>query len=81
MMAEYFVSFLRLGIEAGELFADDPERDARVLLFSLAFFFPSALEELPYPPKEEDLLLVVDWFLGVWRRNGPRPARRKRDSR
>ena len=81
MMAEYFVCFLRLGIEAGELITDDPERDARVLLFSLAFFFPSALEELPYPPKEEDLLLVVDWFLGVWRRHPTRPASKKRDGR
>jgi AcrR family transcriptional regulator len=81
MMAEYFVCFLRLGIEAGELFTDDPERDARVLLFSLAFFFPSALEELPYLPKEEDLLLVVDWFLDVWKRNGPRPARRTKNAR
>ncbi|HBI46528.1 MAG TPA: TetR/AcrR family transcriptional regulator [Planctomycetales bacterium] len=66
MMTEYFVRFLRLGIEAGELYTDDPERDARVLLFSLAFFFPGALQDLPYPPKEEDLLLVVDWFLDTW---------------
>jgi AcrR family transcriptional regulator len=66
MMMEYFVRFLRLGIEAGELYTDDPERDARVLLFSLAFFFPGAQQELPYPPKEEDLLLVVDWFLDAW---------------
>jgi hypothetical protein len=50
------------------LYTDDPERDARVLLFSLAFFFPSAQQELTYPPKEEDLLLVVDWFLRAWRR-------------
>jgi AcrR family transcriptional regulator len=78
MMCEYFVRFLRLGIEAGELYTDDPEGDARVLLFSLAFFFPSALEELAYPPKEEDLLLVVDWFLRAWRRQSPRPARRRR---
>jgi AcrR family transcriptional regulator len=77
MMAEYFVRFLSLGIDAGELYSDDPERDARVLLFSLAYFFPSAQEELPYPPKEEDLLFVVDWFLGVWTRNA-RPAKPKR---
>jgi AcrR family transcriptional regulator len=68
MMTEYFVRFLRLGIEAGELHTDDAERDARVLLFSLGFFFPSAQQDLPYSPKEEDLLLVVDWFLGVWGR-------------
>jgi AcrR family transcriptional regulator len=68
MMTESFARFLRLGIEASELFTEDPEGDARVLLFSLAFFFPGPQQELPYPPKEEDLLMVVDWFLGVWQR-------------
>jgi AcrR family transcriptional regulator len=68
MMMEYFVRFLWLGIKAGELYTDDPERDARVLLFSLAIFFPGAQQDLPYPPKEEDLLLVVDWFLRAWQR-------------
>jgi AcrR family transcriptional regulator len=77
MMAENFVRLLRLGIEAGELYTDDPERDARVLLLSLAFLFPSALDQWAYAPKEEDLLLVVDWFLRVWARN-TRPAKRKR---
>ena len=75
MMAEYFARLLRLGVETGEFHTDDPERDARVLLFSLAFLFPSALDESAYAPKEEDLRLVVDWFLRVWRRPNARPAR------
>jgi AcrR family transcriptional regulator len=78
MMAEYIARCLRLGIEAGDLHTDDPEGDARVLLFSVAIFFPSALNDLPYSPKEEDLLLVVDWFLRSWGRNATRPTRRKR---
>jgi AcrR family transcriptional regulator len=78
MMAEYFVRILRLGMETGELHSDHPERDARVLLLSLAFLFPSALDEHPPTPTEEDALLVVDWFLQVWRQVSARPARAQR---
>jgi AcrR family transcriptional regulator len=74
MMAEYFVRILRLGMETGELHSDDPERDARVFLLSLAFLFPSALDERAPTPAEEDALLVVDWFLRVWRQGSARPA-------
>jgi AcrR family transcriptional regulator len=79
MMAEYFARILRLGMEAGELSTDDPERDARVLLLSLAFLFPSATDERAHTPTEEDALLVVDWFLNVWQQSSARPARAKRD--
>jgi AcrR family transcriptional regulator len=78
MMAEYFARILRLGVETGELDTEDPERDARVLLLSLAFLFPSALDERAPTPTEEDALLVVDWFLRVWRQSGARPARARR---
>jgi AcrR family transcriptional regulator len=67
MMCEYFARILRLGMESGELHTDDPERDARVLLLSLAFLFPSAMDERAPTPTEDDALLVVDWFLRVWR--------------
>jgi AcrR family transcriptional regulator len=79
MMAEYFVRILRLGMEAGELHSEDPERDARVLLLSLAFLFPSALDERAYVPTEEEALLVVDWFLDVWRQASAAASRTKRD--
>ena len=75
MMAEYFVRILRLGMETGELHSDDPERDARVLLLSLAFLFPIAVDERAYTPTEGDALLVVDWFLRAWGRSGATPAR------
>ena len=78
MMADYFARILRLGMEAGELYAEDPVRDAHVLLLSLAFLFPSALDERAYRPTEEEALLVVDWFLDVWRQASDRPARAKR---
>ena len=81
MMAETFVRILRKGVEAGEMSCDDPERDARVLLFSLAYFFPTTQEELPYPPNEVDLLFIVAWFLDAWRGKGARPSRRKKGGR
>jgi AcrR family transcriptional regulator len=81
MMAEYFVRILRLGMATEELYTDHAERDARVLLLSLAFLFPGALDERAYTPTEEDALLVVDWFLQAWRRSSPRPARAKRNRR
>jgi TetR/AcrR family fatty acid metabolism transcriptional regulator len=79
MMAEYFVRILRLGIETRELYSDDPERDARVFLLSLAFLFPSAMDDRAYTPTEEDALVVVEWFLQVWRQASARRARAKRN--
>jgi AcrR family transcriptional regulator len=81
MMAEYFARILRQGMESAELYTDDPERDARVFLLSLAFLFPSAMDERAYTPTEEDALLVVDWFVQVWRQSRARPARAKRNRR
>jgi hypothetical protein len=74
MMAQHFVRILRMGMESGELHSDHPERDARVLLLSLAFLFPIAMHEQAYKPTEEDALLVVDWFLRAWRQSRATPA-------
>jgi AcrR family transcriptional regulator len=79
MMAEYFVRILRLGMDTGELNSDHPERDARVLLFSLAFLFPTAMDERAYTPTKEDALLVVDWYLQVWRQSAAKRGRAKRN--
>ena len=78
-MAEYFVRILRLGMEAEEWYTEDPERDARVFLLSLAFLFPGAMDQRAHAPTEEDALLVVDWFLNVWRQSSARPAKAKRN--
>jgi AcrR family transcriptional regulator len=67
MMRENLVRLLQHGVQSGEFHVDDLERDATVLLYSIAYFFPHALSSLPSPPQEEDLLLVVNWFLEVWK--------------
>ena len=79
MMSEYFVRILRLGMENGELHTDNPERDSRVFLLSLAFLFQNTKDEQAPTPTEEDALLVVDWFLRVWRQSRTRLARTKRN--
>jgi AcrR family transcriptional regulator len=78
MMEEYFIRILRQGVATGELHTDDPEQDAQVLLLSLAFLFPSALDQWAYAPNEEEALLVVDWFLRVWRQSNAKHSRPKR---
>lgn len=52
-----------------------PEHDAKVLMFSIAYFFPHALNEPPIPPEEQDLLAVVEWFLQAWRSEATRSRR------
>jgi AcrR family transcriptional regulator len=79
MMAGYFIRILQFGMETGELNSDQPERDARVLLLSLAFLFPAAMDEGAYTPTEEDALMVVDWFLQAWRQSSARPVAAKRN--
>jgi hypothetical protein len=78
MMVEYFVRILRLGVETGELYTDEPERDACVFLLPLTFLFPSAMDEHAPTPTEEDVRSFVDWFLRVWRQASVRSARPKR---
>jgi hypothetical protein len=47
----------------------------------MSHLFPSAMDERAPTPTEEDALLVVDWFLHVWRQSSARPARAKRHLR
>ena len=54
------------------MYSAAPERDARVFLLSLAFLFPSALDERLPKPTENDALLAVDWFLRVWQQASKR---------
>jgi AcrR family transcriptional regulator len=73
------------GAAAGLFRFNDPERDAKVFLYSLVGFFPNALSEPPVAPLEADLLDVIHWFLETWkakvrrtkpRKAAPRPKRR-----
>jgi AcrR family transcriptional regulator len=68
IMAEYLLRILALGVESGRFHTDDPEHDVEVLLYSIAYFFPTALAEPHVPPTEAGLLKVVNWFIHVWRR-------------
>ena len=49
MMWEVVVQILREGVEAGVFQISDPEDDAQVFLFSIAYFFPNALSHQPIP--------------------------------
>jgi hypothetical protein len=65
------------GAAAGLFHFTDPERDAKVFLYSLVGFFPNALSEPPVAPLEADLLDVVDWFLETWKSAGRLPGKKK----
>jgi AcrR family transcriptional regulator len=74
MMWEVVAGILRQGVESGMFGVGSIEEDAKVFLLSIAYFFPNALSEVLIPPTEEDLSMVVDWFIEAWRR-GPRTTR------
>jgi len=66
MIMENVTRILQEGVAARVFRIADPAADAKVFLFSIAYFFPSAVAE-PIPhPQEADLLLVVEWFLRCW---------------
>jgi AcrR family transcriptional regulator len=67
MMWDTVAHILRQGVEQRQLRIDSVEDDAKVLLFSVAYFFPNAVNDLPTPREEADLLTVVDWFVHVWK--------------
>lgn len=66
MMRGAIVAILKEGVGAGRFTCADPEGDAIVFLLSIAYFFPTAMAAPAEWPREDWLLLVVDWFLGVW---------------
>ena len=76
MMGETVVELMKQGNARGEWHVADPEGDARVLLYSIAIFFPHALNAPPTPLAEGEFLLVLDWFLGVWKRRAAKKGRR-----
>ena len=67
MMLGVVGRILAEGNQQGIFRVVDPERDAKVFLYSLVAFFPVALIEPTVEPVESDLLEIIDWFLGVWR--------------
>jgi hypothetical protein len=69
------------GAAAGLFHFTDPERDAKVFLYSLVGFFPNALSEPPVAPLEADLLDVINWFLETWKANVRQAKPKKSASR
>jgi AcrR family transcriptional regulator len=66
MMFEAVTQILREGVERRQLHIADVERDTKVFLLSIAYCFPNALTEPLIPATEQDLLLLVEWFLEQW---------------
>ena len=85
MMWDTVAQILRQGVEQRLFNIGSVEDDAKVLLFSTAYFFPNALNEPPIPPCEADLLSVIDWFISAWKnknaaaQRGGALARTRRD--
>jgi AcrR family transcriptional regulator len=84
IMWETIVQILKIGNSQRMFQIAEPEADARVLLYSVGFFYRSALSEVPPVPPEEDLLLVINWFIEAWKRpkgappKSPSTARKQR---
>jgi AcrR family transcriptional regulator len=77
MMLEVTAKIQQEGAAAGLFHFTDPERDAKVFLYSLVGFFPNALSEPPVAPLEADLLDIVDWFLETWKSRGRHAGKKK----
>ncbi len=54
------------GIETNLFNIDNLERDIEVFLHSIGYFFPVATTERYYEPEEENLVMVIDWFIEKW---------------
>ncbi|MBI3837736.1 MAG: TetR/AcrR family transcriptional regulator [Planctomycetia bacterium] len=76
LMWDAISKILKLGVEQRVFTIANPADDAKIFLYSIAFFFPNALNEPRVPPTEEELLSVVNWFIGAWK--GQRAAAKKR---
>lgn len=54
------------GINNNLLKIDNLERDVEVFLHSIGYFFPVTTIEKYFEPKEEKLIMVIDWFIEKW---------------
>ncbi len=78
LMWDAITKILKLGVERRVFKIANPAVDAKIFLYSIAFFFPNALNEPPVPPTEEELLSVVNWFIKAWATAATKPQRRKK---
>jgi len=66
MMQSTVLHLLREGVRQQQFQISHPEQDTAVFLLSVAYCFPVATNRPQEWPKEEWLLMVVDWFLQTW---------------
>jgi len=81
IMWQYVTEILKLGNEQHVFRVANPEHDAKVFLYSIACFFPNALTNPPIELEEADLVMVVDWFINMWRSADVRPKAGKAKAR
>jgi AcrR family transcriptional regulator len=78
LMWDAITKMLKQGVARRDFKIANPAADAKIFLYSIAFFFPNALNGPPILPTEEELLSVVNWFIRAWK---VQPAARKKKSR
>ena len=62
-------SILQEGMQANLFHIEQLEQDLTVFLYSIGYFFPLPSTEQYYEPSEENLCLVIDWFVKQWCRD------------
>jgi len=67
-MQNTVLSILKQGIEDNSFQIANPQRDAEVFLYAVAYFFPVATMEVYKEPQESKLCQVMDWFIEQWRK-------------
>jgi AcrR family transcriptional regulator len=60
---------LQEGVQSNLFHVEHLEQDLTVFLYSIAYFFPLPTTEQYYEPSEENLCLVIDWFVKQWCRD------------
>ena len=66
IMERTILACLEEGVRSGAFHIPDPARDARVLLISVAYFFPNATMTIDRWPPETGLKMLLDWFIETW---------------
>jgi AcrR family transcriptional regulator len=60
------LNLLQEGMQSHLFQIDNLEQDLRVFLCSIGYFFPMPTTEKYYEPEEDDLCMVIDWFVQQW---------------
>ncbi len=76
MMWGIITEIVELGVRERVFRVVDPVGDSKVFLYAIACFFPNALGEPIVPPDEQELLVVVDWFVDTWKQTARKPTAR-----